>query len=318
MLFDETNQYVKIRRILLENCGIEAVINLNSFVFRPYTGQPTSILIFKKGSQTKKVWFFEVKEDGFEKSSRKHGRRAIVQSDLPLLRQCWNDKADSDHSFSVDFKTIVAHDYKLTIDEYRKTYDKAGWIPLGGPNGLCNIIIGGTPSRKVRRYFVGPHPWVKISDITKTDGMYITTTEESLSDAGVANSNVKLIPKETLLLSFKLSIGKVAMTGCDVYTNEAIAALIPKDKRVLPKYLYYILPRLDLSGEGGRQAAKGQTSSKGRLEKILVPIPPIPVQTEIIQDMVKRDVEIQKCQETIQKIEAEGRAILERQISLGT
>jgi restriction endonuclease S subunit len=234
------------------------------------------------------------------------------------LRQCWNDRADSDRSFSVDFETIVAHDYKLTIDEYRKTHDKAGWIPLGGPDGLCNIVIGGTPSRRVRRYFVGPHPWVKISDLTKTDGMYLTSTEETLSDAGVTNSNVKLIPKDTLLLSFKLSIGRVAMTGQEMYTNEAIAALIPKDKRVLPKYLYYILPRLNLSGEGGRQAAKGQTSSKGRLEKILVPVPPLSVQTEIIRDMMKRDAEIQKHREAIRQIEAEGRAVLEHQITQGT
>ncbi|MGH7782353.1 MAG: N-6 DNA methylase, partial [Candidatus Binatia bacterium] len=318
MLFDESQQYAKVRRILLEGCDVEAIINLSSFVFRPYTGQPTSILIFKKGSQTKKVWFFEVKEDGFEKSSRKHGRRAISQSDLPLLRQCWNDKANSDRSFSVDFKTIAEHDYKLTIDEYRKTHDKVGWVPLGGSNGICDIIIGGTPSRKVRRYFIGPHPWVKISDMTKSNGMYITATEETLSDAGIANSNVKLIPKDTLLLSFKLSIGKVAMTGRDVYTNEAIAALVPKDKRVLPQYLYYILPRLNLSGEGGRQAAKGQTSSKGRLEKILVPVPPIPVQTEIVREMLKRDAEIQKHRENIRQIEAEGTAILERQINKGT
>jgi len=311
MLFDETQQYTKVRRILLENCDVEAVINLNSYVFRPYTGQPTSILIFKKGSQTKNVWFFEVKEDGFEKSSRKHGRRAITENDLPLLRQSWNDKADSDRSFSVAFDAIVEHDYKLTIDEYRKTHDKAGWMPLGGVNGLCNIVIGGTPNTKIRRYYGGTHTWVKISDMTNSRGMYITETENTLTDAGVENSNVKLIKKETVLLSFKLSIGKVAITGCDLYTNEAIAALIPKDKRVLPKYLYYILPRLDLAG-GGRQAAKGQTSSKGRLEKILIPLPSIPVQLAIIKDMERRDAEIKQHEKEIARIMAEKNAIIDK------
>lgn len=314
MLFDESQQYAKVRRLLLENCDVEAIINLNTYVFRPYTGQPTSILIFKKGQQTKRVWFFEVKEDGFEKSSRKHGRRAVAESDLPLLRQSWNDKADSGRSFSVDFKTIAKHDYKLTIDEYRKTHDKAGWVPLGGPKGLCNIIIGGTPSRKVRRYYGGPHPWVKISDMTKMSGMYITHTDETLSDAGLANSNVKLIPKDTLLLSFKLSIGKVAITAHNLYTNEAIAAIVPKDKRVLPKYLYYILPRLDLSGSGARQAAKGQTSSKGRLEKILIPIPPLRVQAAIVREMGKRDAQVQKHREDIRRIQSEADAVVAGQL----
>lgn len=315
MLFDESQQYTKVRRILLESCDIEAVINLNSYVFRPYTGQPTSILIFKKGLQTKKVWFFEVKEDGFEKSSRKHGRRAIKENDLPLLRQSWNDKADSDRSFSVDFDTITAHDYKLTIDEYRKPQGQAGWLPLGGNNGVCNVVIGGTPSTKVRRYYGSPHAWVKISDLTNSRGMCITETETMITDAGVENSNVKLIKKGTILLSFKLSIGKVAIAGRDLYTNEAIAALIPKDKRVLPKYLYYILPRLDLAG-GGRQAAKGQTSSKGRLEKVLIPVPSIPTQTLIVKEMERRDEKIRQYEEKIAHIMAEKNKIIDKFPSL--
>lgn len=315
MLFDESQQCAKVRRILLKSCDVEAVINLNNYVFRPYTGQPTSILIFKKGSQTKRVWFFEVKEDGFEKSSRKHGRRAITESDLPLLRQSWNDKADSDRSFSVDFDTITAHDFKLTIDEYRKTHEKAGWIPLGGEDGVCDIVLGGTPSTKVRRYYGSPHPWVKISDMTSSRGMYITETENMITDAGVEHSNVKLIKKGTVLLSFKLSIGKVAITGCDLYTNEAIAALIPKDNRVLPKYLYYILPRLNLAG-GGRQASKGQTSSKGRLEKVMIPLPSTTVQTGIIREMEGREAKIRKYEKEIARITTEGYEIIERYVTL--
>jgi type I restriction enzyme M protein len=314
MLFDESQQYAKVRRILLETCDVEAVINLNSYVFRPYTGQPTSILIFKKGSQTKNVWFFEVKEDGFEKSTRKHGRRAITKNDLPLLRQSWNDKSNSDRSFSVDFDSIASHDYKLTIDEFRKTHDTKGWVPLGGKDGLCNIVIGGTPSTKIRKYYGSPNPWVKISDMTSSKGMYITETENMITDAGVENSNVKLIKKGTVLLSFKLSIGKVAIAGRDLYTNEAIAALIPKDNRVLPKYLYYILPRLNLAG-GGRQAAKGQTSSKGRLEKVLIPLPSIKVQSSIIADMEKLDAKIKQHEQKIASITEESHKIIERYAS---
>ena len=309
MLFDESQQYAKVRRILLETCEVEAVINLNSYVFRPYTGQPTSILVFKKGPQTKRVWFFEVSEDGFEKSSRKNGRRAISDSDLPLLRQSWNDKADSSKSFSVDFDTIIAHDYKLSIDEYRKSLDKAGWVPLGGKDGLCNIVIGGTPSTKVRRYYGSPHPWVKISDMTHSHGMYITKTENMLTDAGIENSNVKLIKKGTVLLSFKLSIGKVAIAGRDLYTNEAIAAVIPKDKRVLPKYLYHILPYMNLT-QGGRQAAKGKTSSKGRLEKALIPLPSISMQEKIVKGMEEKYTKITKHLKDIEQLNTEGASLI--------
>lgn len=70
-------------------------------------------------------------------------------------------------------------------------------------------------------------------------GGVITKTKEQITKEAIANSNVKLIPKGTTLLSFKLSIGKTAIAGVDLYTNEAIAGLIPKEpQRVLDGYLY--------------------------------------------------------------------------------
>ena len=120
LLFDENSEYIKIRKILLETCNVVAVIKLHEFVFKPYTGQPTSILIFEKGRQTQNVWFFDVQEDGFKKTGSKLGRSPIEANDLILLRQIWKDKENSNHSFSVDFKKIVAEKYKLSMDKYRK------------------------------------------------------------------------------------------------------------------------------------------------------------------------------------------------------
>lgn len=310
LLFDEGSQFTKVRRMLLETCEVEAVISLHNFVFRPYTGQPTSILIFRKGSQTKRVWFFDVLEDGFDKSQRKKGRRPIKANDLPLLRQLWDDKSNSDQSFSIDFDVIKEHGYKLTADEYRKTHAKAGWIPLGGDDGLCDIMIGGTPSTKERHYYDGPNPWVKIGDITNANGRPIVETENTITDAGVKNSSVKLIRKGTVLLSFKLSLGKVAIAGRDLYTNEAVAALVPKDKRVLPKYLYYILPRLNLSG--ARKASKGKTSSKGRLAKVRIPLPSRKVQARMIKAMASKEASIKQYEKRIARAHNDQGAIVAR------
>ncbi|GEM73617.1 hypothetical protein SAQ01S_33830 [Sphingomonas aquatilis NBRC 16722] len=290
VLFDESAPNVRVRRRLLETCELEAVISLHEYVFRPYTGQPTSLLIFKKGKPTKSVWFFDVINDGFEKSTRKLGRRPIPDNDLPMLRQLWSDRGHSDRSFSVDIKTIKKHGYKLTIDEFRDQYANPNWVQLGGPKGICDIVIGGTPDTKKREYYGGEHLFAKIADITACEGAELHETEERLTDAGVKNSNVKLLPPGTLLLSFKLSLGKVAMTGRPMYTNEAIAGIIPKDERVLPKFLYYVLPRIPMPG--ARKAAKGQTSSKGRLEKAKVPLPSIAEQQAMIDMMEAHDAEV--------------------------
>lgn len=290
VLFDESAPNVRVRKSLLETCQLEAVISLHEHVFRPYTGQPTSLLIFKKGRPTKTVWFFDVVNDGFEKSTRKLGRRPIPDNDLPLLRQLWSEKEHSDRSFSVDISTIIDHGHKLTIDEYRDKYSNPDWIQLGGDDGLCDIIIGGTPNTKKREYYGGEHLFAKIADITACEGMYLRETEERLTDAGVENSTVKRVPADTLLFSFKLSLGKVAITGQPMYTNEAIAAIVPKDDRVLPKFLYYVLPRIPMPG--ARKAAKGQTSSKGRLEKARIPLPPIAEQQALVEMMEAHDAKV--------------------------
>lgn len=73
------------------------------------------------------------------------------------------------------------------------------------------------------------------------NGQVITDTKEKISDEAIKKSNVKLIPKDTTLLSFKLSIGKTAIAGKDLYTNEAIAGLIPNDNnKLLDMFLFYI------------------------------------------------------------------------------
>jgi type I restriction enzyme M protein len=313
VLFENTSQVAAVRKILVQTCNLEAVIKLHDYVFLPYTPQPTSILIFTKGKPTKKIWFFDVKADGYEKSKRQHGRRPIAENDLTLLRQLWNDKADSDLSFSVDAETVKEHGFKLSIDEYRKSPVRADWVPLGGDDGVCHIVVGGTPLTSERRYYGGKYRWAKIGDITRAGGMYLNDTEEKLTAAGIENSPVKLIPKDTLLLSFKLSLGKVAITGSDMYTNEAVAAMIPKDDRVLPKYLYYILPRMDLTGSGSaRNSSKGMISSKKRLAKVVIPVPPRPVQEKIIAELDRREAEINKHKVEIQRLNIEAGKFLDK------
>src|ERR1700757_3033329 len=92
---------------------------------------------------------------------------------------------------------------------------------------VCRIAIGGTPSRAVPRYWsdaVEGYPWTSIADLKSSR---ILETKEYISKDGVENSNVKLVPRGTVVMSFKLTIGRTAIADRDLYTNEAIAALTP-------------------------------------------------------------------------------------------
>ncbi|MEM9423489.1 MAG: N-6 DNA methylase, partial [Spirochaetota bacterium] len=117
----------------------------------------------------------------------------------------------------------------------RKNLEVQSRWPFVKLGDVAEVRIGGTPSRKVSSYFQGKNLWVSIAEMK---GQVITDTKEKLSDEGVKSSNVKLVPRKTTLLSFKLSIGKTAIAGKDLYTNEAIAALIPFDKgKLTDQYL---------------------------------------------------------------------------------
>jgi type I restriction enzyme M protein len=264
LLFDTQKEYIRIRKLLIEQSNLIAVIRLHNFVFKPYTGQPTSILIFQKGNVTKNVWFFDVQEDGFKQTGSKKGRRKIQADDLIFLRQIWKEKLVTDKSFFVSAKNIANNDYQLSMNNYRKKKTIKKTIKLKKLLKDNKIIMGFTPNRDDDAFwFGGKHTWVKVRDIT--DEMYIGDSEEKITD--IAIQPRKLLPKNTLLFSFKLSIGKVAITQKPLYTNEAIAGLIVEDP-IIRKYLYYILPKLDYETN---RAAKGETLNKVSVENLEIP-----------------------------------------------
>ena len=144
---------------------------------------------------------------------------------------------------------------------------------------ICDIQIGKTPSRSVPEYWGGELPWVTISDFAA--GRIVTTTQERITRIGAAKSGSKRIPRGTLLLSFKLSLGKRALSGCDLFTNEAIAALHVLDHDVADRdYLYWALGSIDYDRLVDR-AAKGKTLNKAKLKILKIPLPPLAEQKRI-------------------------------------
>lgn len=176
-------------------------------------------------------------------------------------------------------------------------------LPLGQ---VVEVRIGGTPSRKVAKYFVGNNLWVTIAEM---NGQVITDTKEKITEQAIKDSNVKLVPKGTTLLSFKLSIGKTAIAGADLYTNEAIAALIPLADNVLDLYLFHLFHSglVVLTNVGDKAFGKSLNSTYLR-EEVSIPIPPLDIQQKIIDECQKVDEEYNSTRMSIEeyrkKIEA--------------
>lgn len=174
---------------------------------------------------------------------------------------------------------------------------------------LCDITVGRTPARNNRAFWGPGEPWVSIADMNQ--GMVITDTKEQITSAAAKSG--KLVRAGTVMLSFKLSIGKVGIAGRDLYTNEAIAALpIKNPDQLLPKYLVRALQVADLSG-GANRAAMGATLNKAKLQQFQIPVPPLDEQRRIAAILDQANGVRVKRREVLRRIDAlPGANFLER------
>ncbi|RYY91033.1 MAG: hypothetical protein EOO15_00395 [Chitinophagaceae bacterium] len=179
---------------------------------------------------------------------------------------------------------------------------------------FSDIKIGGTPPRGNPQFFNGNNLWVSIKDM---DGKsQITSTAEKLSDEGVANSNCKRITKGSLLFSFKLTVGKVAFAGSDLYTNEAIAAFDPIEAQQSGIDLGYLSMVLPIAAKSDRTKNSMGASllSKERIYELLVPVPDtIDEQKEIFRKFNAQFGEIEKARIATELKKNEAQAILLKQ-----
>lgn len=233
-------------------------------------------------------------------------------------------KAKSEKPFAGDANSLL-HFTRLTnlIDFSKATFNLSVRTFVGEKtekvlykNGIevkklhqvVDVRIGGTPSRNNHTYFEGNNLWVSIAEM---NGTTITDTKEKLSDDGVQASNVKLIPKGTTLLSFKLSIGKTAIAGMDLYTNEAIAGLIPKDDSVSNDYLFQLFSSRIIDLENVDYKAFGKSLNSTYLkEQVMIPLPTKTIQQKIVAECQKIDAEVLEAKEKIARLQEEIRGIV--------
>ena len=152
---------------------------------------------------------------------------------------------------------------------------------------MFDLQMGKTPSRSNPDYWNSEdHKWISIGDLSNS-GKYISETKEFLSDIAISESGISLIPANTVIMSFKLSIGKTAITAEPMYSNEAIMSF--RDKHVvdlLPDYIYYMFSGKDWDSSTNK-AVMGKTLNKATLSKIKVKIHDINDQKEIVRILDK-------------------------------
>ena len=125
VLFGNSTGHKAIRKELIDNQRLQAVISMPSGVFRPYAGVSTAILVFTKTNAggTDKVWFYDMKADGYSLDDK---RSEVNENDIPDIVERWHHLDDEmsrtrkEQSFVVPVEEIRANDYDLSINKYKE------------------------------------------------------------------------------------------------------------------------------------------------------------------------------------------------------
>ena len=151
---------------------------------------------------------------------------------------------------------------------------------------LVDYSMGKTPPRKETEYWSnGTLPWVSIADLVAD--RTVTATKECVNSFAAENTFKGKISKAgTLLMSFKLTVGKVSILGIDAFHNEAIISIYPfvDPDKITTMFLFATLPLLSQSGDT-KSAIKGNTLNSDSLDALLIPLPPIMEQKRIFDKL---------------------------------
>jgi type I restriction enzyme M protein len=128
VLFGSSRAHMELRKCLVEENQLDAVVKLPAGVFKPYAGVATAVLFFTKGGSTEHVWFYEVQADGLSLDDK---RQPISENDLPDVRVRWsarNVATDTDRAakaFFVPKAEIAEQGYDLSLSRYKKVTQQA-------------------------------------------------------------------------------------------------------------------------------------------------------------------------------------------------
>lgn len=151
---------------------------------------------------------------------------------------------------------------------------------------IAELHIGKTPPRGEQRYWSdGTYNWVAISDMVESG--FISKTKEKITEIAVNEIFKREIsPSGSLLMSFKLTVGKTSILETEAYHNEAIITISPfrDDNYILRNYLFHILPLISNYGDS-KDSIKGKTLNSKSLNDLLIPLPPLAEQARILEKL---------------------------------
>ena len=202
------------------------------------------------------------------------------------------------------YKSLLTATEEMVKSQFIEMFGNPTQFAKKKVHNLFCLSMGKTPSRANSHYWdQDGYKWASISDMGAWE-KYSGETAEHISMEAVSCTGIKPVPKNTIIMSFKLSIGRTCITTSDLYTNEAIMAFLPLTDAFNLDYLHFYIANYNWSN-GAKQAVKGATLNKESIGNALFILPPQGLQEEfasIVRQADKSKFELKKAIEAIDQV----------------
>lgn len=199
---------------------------------------------------------------------------------------------------------------QLFSQQLRFLDDNGEEFPAWETTTLGKIAVirkGFTPSTKNASYWKGQNKWLSIRDMKQ--GKFITNTSKKITDLAIKGKSV--VQKNTLIMSFKLTLGKLAITRCPIFTNEAICNFEWKRNTISTEYMYYFLNSINIASFGSK-AIKGITLNNDSLKAIVTKLPIFKEQQKIANCLTTLDQEIQNLRQQKEQLQLQKKGLMQQ------
>ncbi len=305
IIFQTGKAYKELRKQLIENALI-GVISLPPGVFNPYSGVKTSILILDKklNKERDSVFFAEVKNDGFSLGAQ---RTPISENDLPDVVSKilpFTEDKDCDLHIATKKDVLTNKDVSLNASAYKimeLTNSNYEMVNLGNKD-LFEVLSGGTPKSNEDSYWIGEVNWISLVDLPATDFItQIRNSERTITELGLKNSSAKMIPVNSVIVSTRATIGRVGINRIPLSTNQGFKNIVIKDdSRISCEYLAYMMKNLTYRMIELASGGTFKEISKTNFETLSIPLPPLEVQQEIVDELEGYQKIIDGCKQVVE------------------
>ena len=294
IIFQSGNAYKDLRKMLVDNY-LYAVVSLPAGVFNPYSGVKTSILLMDKtiAKQRKEILFIKIDNDGFGLGAQ---RAAVKGSQLEEAITLTHEFVktgvinDSTIAHAVGKIEIAKNgDYNLSGERYKNlTLVNSSYelVELADET-IFKVVSGGTPSSSVEEYWNGKINWATLVDLPQTDFItIIKETSRKITEKGLKDSSAKLLPKDSILVSTRATIGRIAINKVECSTNQGFKNIIITDfEKANTVFVSLMMTRLidkmNSMATGGTFKELSTTSFRS----LQIPLPHLSIQEEIVAEI---------------------------------